>query len=241
MKKLEPLEEDHSKLKANFAGLRNLVCLRNFAAIFQTFSEDFSSEDERLGFSSLGAKVINFVDYSLNQGAPAGHESAKTPIRHESNGAVAGDRTLNQMVPLPLPLLGTNHVATPNYELQPSYTFMLNIAKSHIADGEEKPEGDVIPLSDFIIAPTNRRVRKYRVRRMAPNLLSPFISQPQTRQSTIRMDLKEVVALVFGGDLDASEELVAMHDTSLTRGNLGCFEGNGWIGNDVHMTSYHSI
>ena len=80
---------------------------------------------------------------------------------------------------------------------------MLNIAKSHIADGEEKPEGDVIPLSDFIIAPTNRRVRRHRVRRMAPNLLSPFISQPQTRQSTIRMDLKEVVALVFGGDLDA--------------------------------------
>ncbi|KAL6326047.1 hypothetical protein AAG906_000922 [Vitis piasezkii] len=34
--------------------------------------------------------VINFVDYSLNQGAPAGHESAETPIRHESNGAVAG-------------------------------------------------------------------------------------------------------------------------------------------------------
>ncbi|RVX03482.1 Retrovirus-related Pol polyprotein from transposon TNT 1-94 [Vitis vinifera] len=29
-------------------------------------------------------KVINFVDYSLNQGAPAGHESADTPIRHES-------------------------------------------------------------------------------------------------------------------------------------------------------------
>ncbi|RVW39876.1 hypothetical protein CK203_083163 [Vitis vinifera] len=35
--------------------------------------------------------VINFVDYSLNQGAPAGHESAETPIGHESNGAVAGE------------------------------------------------------------------------------------------------------------------------------------------------------
>ncbi|RVW13685.1 Receptor-like protein 12 [Vitis vinifera] len=44
-----------------------------------------------------GASVINFVDYSLNQGAPAGHESAETPIGHESNGAVAGDRTPNQM------------------------------------------------------------------------------------------------------------------------------------------------
>ena len=29
-------------------------------------------------------QVINFVDYSLNQGAPAGHESAETPIGHES-------------------------------------------------------------------------------------------------------------------------------------------------------------
>ncbi|KAL6323242.1 hypothetical protein AAG906_029249 [Vitis piasezkii] len=35
--------------------------------------------------------VINFVDYSLNQGAPAGHESVDTPIGHESNGAVAGE------------------------------------------------------------------------------------------------------------------------------------------------------
>ncbi|RVW82242.1 hypothetical protein CK203_041651 [Vitis vinifera] len=28
--------------------------------------------------------VINFVDYSLNQGVPAGHESAETPSGHES-------------------------------------------------------------------------------------------------------------------------------------------------------------
>ena len=34
---------------------------------------------------------------------------------------------------------------------------------------------------------------------------------------------------------------MATHDTSLTRGNLGCFEGDGWIRNDLHMTSYPSI
>ena len=34
---------------------------------------------------------------------------------------------------------------------------------------------------------------------------------------------------------------MATHDTSLTRGNLGCFEGDSWIGNDMHMTSYLSI
>ena len=28
--------------------------------------------------------VINFVDYSLNQRAPAGHESVETPIGNES-------------------------------------------------------------------------------------------------------------------------------------------------------------
>ncbi|RVW98264.1 hypothetical protein CK203_034320 [Vitis vinifera] len=33
------------------------------------------------------SKVINFVDYSLNQGAPAGHESAGTPTGHESKMA----------------------------------------------------------------------------------------------------------------------------------------------------------
>ena len=35
--------------------------------------------------------VINFVDYSLNQGAPTGHESAETSIGLEPNGAVAGE------------------------------------------------------------------------------------------------------------------------------------------------------
>ncbi|RVW73258.1 hypothetical protein CK203_059166 [Vitis vinifera] len=49
--------------------------------------------------------------YEPLQGAPAGHESVETPSGHESNGAVAGDRTPNQMVPLPLPLLGTNQMA----------------------------------------------------------------------------------------------------------------------------------
>ncbi|RVW88235.1 hypothetical protein CK203_038694 [Vitis vinifera] len=40
-----------------------------------------------------------FVDYSLNQGAPAGHESAETPIGHESNGAVAGEGVKFILIP----------------------------------------------------------------------------------------------------------------------------------------------
>ena len=80
---------------------------------------------------------------------------------------------------------------------------LMIIAKSRIVDSEEQDEANVMSLSVFIILPTNMSVRRRWVRRMAPNLLSPFISQPETKQSTIRMDLKEAIAFVFGGDLDA--------------------------------------
>nr|CAN69408.1 hypothetical protein VITISV_014748 [Vitis vinifera] len=92
------LEAEHRKLKSNFAALRNQsfcceVISQPFCASTKSRRPRFHlrNEDERLGSSSLGAKVINFVDYSLNQGAPVGHESAETPIGQESNGAVAGD------------------------------------------------------------------------------------------------------------------------------------------------------
>lgn len=79
------------------------------------------------------------------------------------------------------------------------------------------------------------------------------------------MDLKQAVLVVFDGDLDPryvepyttpisivwtwknlyypniyvygnDEELVAMHDTSLSRGNLVFLEWDNWIGNDVNIT-----
>ncbi|KAJ9682761.1 hypothetical protein PVL29_018643 [Vitis rotundifolia] len=50
------------------------------------------------------------------------------------------------------------------------------------------------------------------------------------------MDLKEAAAIVFDGDLDPSEELVSMHDTSLTKGNLASFQGDCWIGIDVNIS-----
>ncbi|WJZ87677.1 hypothetical protein VitviT2T_007043 [Vitis vinifera] len=74
-----------------------------------------------------------------------------------------------------------DRVVAPEYELQPSVP--INV----VSDGEEQPEGNVVP--------TNRNVRRCRVRRMAPNLLSPYISQPQTKQSAIKIDLKHVAAL----------------------------------------------
>ncbi|KAL6348564.1 hypothetical protein AAG906_016074 [Vitis piasezkii] len=113
-----------------------------------------------------------------------------------------------------------DRVATLDFELQPSVPIHV------LSDGEEQDEANVMSLSVFIILPTNMSMQRRRV---------------QTKQSAIRIDLKEAAAFVFGGDLDASEKLVAMHDTSLTGGNLGCFEGDGRIGNGVHMTSYPSI
>ncbi|RVX07411.1 hypothetical protein CK203_022624 [Vitis vinifera] len=85
-----------------------------------------------------------------------------------------------------------DRVVAPEYELQPSVP--INV----VSDGEEQPEGNVVP--------TNRNVRRRRVRRMAPNLLSPYISQPQTKQSAIKIDLKQGAALVFGDDLDARKQ-----------------------------------
>ena len=79
------------------------------------------------------------------------------------------------------------------------------------------------------------------------------------------MDMKQATAIVFDGDLDPryvkayntpfsnvwtcknwyypniygfvdSEELVSMHDTSLSRGNLASFQGDNWIDNDVNIS-----
>ncbi|KAJ9671287.1 hypothetical protein PVL29_027328 [Vitis rotundifolia] len=95
---------------------------------------------------------------------------------------------------------------------------------------------DPLPLRSMTVARSHRSGRQRRVCRMPPNLLSPFIAQAQTRDSAIKMDLKEAAATVFDEDLDPSEELVSMHDTSLTRGNLASFQGDCWIGNDVNIS-----
>nr|CAN77576.1 hypothetical protein VITISV_010413 [Vitis vinifera] len=112
----------------------------------QPNSKDFSTEDERLSFLSLGVRkagrhplVISCelekgsprLKISLN-GAPTGHKSVETPIGHESNGAVAGDRTSNQMVPLPLPLLGMNQMA-PLPGMVPLYKEAMNFM-SYVAE-----------------------------------------------------------------------------------------------------------
>ncbi|KAL6316999.1 hypothetical protein AAG906_026699 [Vitis piasezkii] len=149
-------------------------------------------------------------------GGPSSYAPASTPTADDH--AFPGDEYMASHAAYHV-LDTPDRVVAPEYELQPSVP--INV----VSDGEEQPQGNVVP--------TNRNVRRRRVRRMAPNLLSPYISQPQTKQSAIKIDLKQGAALVFGDDLDASEELVSMHDTILTRGNLGCFQGNGWIGNDV--------
>ncbi|RVW99293.1 hypothetical protein CK203_030627 [Vitis vinifera] len=81
-----------------------------------------------------------------------------------------------------------NHVLdTPDRVVAPEYELQSSVPINVVSNGEEQPEGNVVP--------TNRNVRKRRVCRMAPNLLSPYISQPQTKQSAIKIDLKQAVAL----------------------------------------------
>lgn len=69
-------------------------------------------------------------------------------------------------------------------------------------DDDDDAVDDAMPLRALIVPHANMSVRTRRLRRMAPNLLSPFISQPAARHSAIRMDLKEAAAMVFSGDLE---------------------------------------
>ena len=66
---------------------------------------------------------------------------------------------------------------------------------------EEVVVYDHFPLHSMIVATFDRSGRRRRVRRMAPNLLSPFIAQPQTRQSAIKMDLNKQLQLYLMGTL----------------------------------------
>ncbi|RVW64662.1 hypothetical protein CK203_065615 [Vitis vinifera] len=104
-RKLQPLQVNHSKLKEAFSKvLRNQPFVARISQPFCTVlwislevsRRDGSQTPQDESQLRSGARitfcceVINFVDYSLNQGAPAGHESAETPSGHESNGALPG-------------------------------------------------------------------------------------------------------------------------------------------------------
>ncbi|RVW96058.1 hypothetical protein CK203_027740 [Vitis vinifera] len=67
---------------------------------------------------------------------------------------------------------------------------------------EEVVVSNHFPMRYMLVAPSDRSGKRRRMRQMAPNLLSPFIAQPQTRQSALKMDLKQAAAIVFDGDLD---------------------------------------
>ncbi|KAL6333018.1 hypothetical protein AAG906_020038 [Vitis piasezkii] len=66
-------------------------------------------------------------------------------------------------------------------------------------DGEEQPEGNVVP--------TNRKRPEASSRRMAPNLLSPYISQPQSETIAIKIDLKQGAAGIWS-DLDCGSNII---------------------------------
>ncbi|KAL6314888.1 hypothetical protein AAG906_029105 [Vitis piasezkii] len=80
----DTLEAEHRKLKADFAALRDYFWTpRRYPLVI---SCELLTSNPRLKITLNGkCYVINFVDYSLNQGVPARHESAETPIGHESS------------------------------------------------------------------------------------------------------------------------------------------------------------
>ncbi|KAL6312532.1 hypothetical protein AAG906_015635 [Vitis piasezkii] len=116
----DTLEAEHLKMKANFAALRDYSLELRLpgkvpSARMQSFVVSAMNEEEVKSFSdfydflelpTLGKlldsrrhplvisceleKISPRLKITLN-GAPAGHESAETPIGHESNGAVAGE------------------------------------------------------------------------------------------------------------------------------------------------------
>ncbi|RVW24643.1 hypothetical protein CK203_096099 [Vitis vinifera] len=72
---------------------------------------------------------------------------------------------------------------------------MQNLPNMTWHDDEELVVHDHFHLRSVILAPSERGERQRRVHRMAPNLLSPFIAQPQIGQSTMKMNQKQAIAV----------------------------------------------
>nr|CAN67785.1 hypothetical protein VITISV_019255 [Vitis vinifera] len=107
--------------------------------------------------------VKNFADYSLNQGAPAGHESADTPIGHESNGAVAGEDSGGRLVKRDIP-----H----NKELELSLNIMEATPEDqHSHHGHQDNPNEFISMRD---------------RMQPPCMSAPSCIVPPTEQLVIR-------------------------------------------------------
>ncbi|RVW89430.1 hypothetical protein CK203_046834 [Vitis vinifera] len=133
------------------------------------------------------SKVINFVDYSLNQGAPAGHESAETPIGHESNGAVAGEGIDTSCVcqsgyeTVEEGLLSVIHLIT-RIELS------LNIMEATPED-QHSHQGRQDNLNEF---------RSMRDRMHPPRMSAPSCIVPPTEQLVIRPYLVPLLPTFHG-------------------------------------------
>ncbi|RVW73725.1 hypothetical protein CK203_054958 [Vitis vinifera] len=121
------------------------------------------------------ALVINSVDHSLSQGAPAGHESAETPIGNESNGAVAGEDSGGRLVKLETP-----H----NKELELS----LNIMETTPED-QHSHHGHQDNPNEF---------RSMRDRMHPPHMSAPSCIVPPTEQLVIRPHIVPLLPTFHG-------------------------------------------
>ncbi|RVW58780.1 hypothetical protein CK203_108950 [Vitis vinifera] len=116
--------------------------VKSFSDFYFTPCEPLGG-DFKVGFSGIAntwlserleplqvASVINFVDYSLKQGAPAGHESAGTPIRHESRTLVKESNNQEE---------GVGRKVHPNQALKKSqgYPHICKVSKG-LVHGQER-------------------------------------------------------------------------------------------------------
>nr|CAN80481.1 hypothetical protein VITISV_036329 [Vitis vinifera] len=188
-----PIGEEFRRAFIFYASQRSPTVERTMEAktnVDHDTNVDVENSDQQLRIMrglmhKLGARRHSGVN--SDAGGHSGYAPANTPTADDH--AFPGDEDMashaaDHVIDTP------DRVVAPEFELQPS------VPINAVSDGEEQPEGNVVP--------TNRKIRRRRVRQMAPNLLSPYISQPQTKQSAIRMNLKQAAALVFGEDLDAS-------------------------------------
>ncbi|RVW44174.1 hypothetical protein CK203_089412 [Vitis vinifera] len=91
LKRWQPLE--HARADVGHSGSTHCH-LKEVPLPPFNYSHSYHIEDNaQFGWGGMRKEVINFVDYSLIQGAPAGHESADTPTGHESS-TVQGVETL---------------------------------------------------------------------------------------------------------------------------------------------------
>ncbi|RVW22959.1 hypothetical protein CK203_093676 [Vitis vinifera] len=191
-KKLQPLQVNHSKLKKAFCK--------------SVAKSPFCCEVISQPFVQCGGFPPEVARYMRQVGrAPAGHESAETPIGHESNGAVAGEGVKFIVIFLSTcdfhhKLIDTSCVCQSGYEtveegllsvihlIRKEFELSLNIMEATPED-QHSHQGRQDNLNEF---------RSMRDRMHPPRMSAPSCIVPPTEQLVIRPYLVPLLPTFHG-------------------------------------------